>query len=160
MATLAPKPPTSAIDHAKDEHTQRLSAIEPCPCCGASMIYTPIVLCSECGKRLPIKCYVYSRDGRFYGECLTFSLISRGDTREEAIIRLQRSMFAYVEAVLSDGKPTKGLIPRPAPAFSWVRYFLYTWRRSIAHRIFGVPDPLAMKIIPDSKAIAFKVVEC
>jgi hypothetical protein len=160
MATFSEPPRTNqplptdlnAVENSFDQ-------ARPCPCCGATMLATPIIVCSHCGKELEIKCYIYRRKGNFYGECLTLNLISRGATQEEAIVRLQRAMFSYVEAVLVPGKSTKGLIPRRAPLASWIKYYLHTSQRRFV-RIFGITDSLAMKTIRPPNAIEYKVVEC
>jgi len=162
MAALTDRPESNQQQPPeKDDLQARLKAAEPCRCWGATIIYTPVIKCSHCGKDLPMACYVYRKDGKFYGECLTLNLISRGATQEEAIVRLQRTMFAYVDAVLTDGKSTKGLIPRRAPLSSWVRYYLHISKRRLARRLFGSrAQSLAMKSVPAPNAITYKVVEC
>jgi predicted RNase H-like HicB family nuclease len=144
----------------KEALESRLKMAAPCPCCGASTIYTPVITCSHCGKELPIACYVYRKGGNFYGECLSLNIVSRGATQEEAIVRLQSAMFSYVEAVLADGKSAKGLIPRRAPLSSWIRYYLHVSKRRLA-RLFGSKSSsLAMKSVPAPDAITYRVVEC
>jgi hypothetical protein len=162
MAALTETPRRDQKDPSDKQVLQdRLQVAAPCPCCGAITIYTPVITCSHCGKELPITCYVYRKEGKFYGECLTLNIISRGDTQEEAIVRLQRAMFSYVDAVLADGKSAKGLIPRRAPLPSWIRYYLHTSKRRLARRLFGSrAHSLAMKSVPAPNAITYRVVEC
>lgn len=59
-----------------------------------------------------------------YAECLDLDIITKGATPEEAIGRLQEDMYWYIQTVLSGGS-SEGLIPRPAPWRSWVRYYLH-----------------------------------
>lgn len=100
-----------------------LRQVYRCPQCNAYLIGVPLIE-REHGHVLPIRCFTYRKDGRFYAECLDLNLITRGESEEEAIGRLQEEMFAYVHAVL-DGGPTKGLLPRRAPLWSWIHYYLY-----------------------------------
>lgn len=139
---------------------QRLvDQVRPCPCCGSTMIYTPVILCSHCGQELPIRCYVFQRKGKYYGECLTLNLISRGDTQAEAILKLQGLMYSYVTTVFEGDQPTKGLIPRRAPLSSWVRYYAHVFSRRFA-RIFGRRYALATQSAPSPDAIRYTVAEC
>ncbi len=153
------------LDKFQDSHddvelSQHAGAVRPCPCCGASMISTPVINCTHCGRPLTIKCYVYKREEKFYGECLTLNLVSRGDTQEEAIKRLQGVMFTYVDAVFADGQSTEGLIPRPAPISSWLKYYLHVWRRGVTRAVTHRLDPLATKEVPALEATQYTVAEC
>jgi len=154
MSQLVQNDPSTESSHA--EHVDQ---VFQCPCCGASIIYIPSIACSHCGKDLDIACYVYRRDGAFYGECLTLNLVSRGTTEREAILRLQGAMFSYVEAVLAGGKGTKGLIPRPAPLASWLRYYSYVARRRLA-RMLGRRTSLETTSVPAPNSAHYTVAEC
>lgn len=100
-----------------------LRKVHRCVNCGEPMIATPLIKCAHGNAVMPIRCFTFRSGSRFYAQCLDLNLISRGNTEEEAIGRLQESMFGYV-ATTFDGDPT-GLIPRRAPVGSWVRYFLH-----------------------------------
>lgn len=118
-------PSPEELEHAIQE-------VRRCPH-GALMIVVPRIVCSTCGTPLPIDCYVRRQHGVFYAECLTFNLVSRGATEEEAIRRLQVAMFSYVKTVIKPGASVEGLIPRPAARSAWLRYRLHMFAR----RLFG-----------------------
>lgn len=111
-----------------------------CKGCGSPMSLKPVIQCSECGETLPLRCFSYKEGSGFYAECIDLNLLSRGNTREEAVIRLQEQMFSYV-ATAFEGS-TKGLIPRRAPISSFVRYYLTVakdrlFRRRHPHHLSG-----------------------
>jgi predicted RNase H-like HicB family nuclease len=139
---------------------EKIETVYYCECCGAPRIYTPRIVCEECGIQLPVRAYAFQRGTRFYAECLTFNLISRGDTQEEAIRRLQIAMFSYVKTILQDrAKSTKGLIPRPAPLSSWVRYLFFRLKAYFA-TLFGRPYPLALRTNMKARSDDFKIAHC
>jgi len=146
-------------EQKREQHEVSIGQVHACPECGSPTIYTPTIRCSHCDKQLPIRCYVYRRGNAFYGECLTLNLVSRGSTLDEAILRLQRAMFAYVETVFAEGKSAKGLIPRSAPLSSWVRYYLHTWKRRLI-RFLGRTNPLDTTSVPSPEPTRYTVVEC
>jgi len=142
------------------EMQQRLAEeVHPCACCGAIAIFTPLILCSHCGQSLDIKCYIYQRGDKYYGECLTLNLISRGETQSEAIKRLQVAMFTYVDSAFAEGKSVKGLIPRRAPLSSWFRYYLHILQRKLT-RLVGGQYPLATASTPSPNSAQYTVAEC
>ena len=101
----------------------RTREVKRCPGCGSIIFATPVLTCSHCGREMQIRCFYYKSGSKFYAQCLDLNLISRGETAEEAVGRLQEAMVGYVIAVLEGGS-SKGLIPRPAPFFSWLRFYL------------------------------------
>ena len=136
MAVVDIKQPSSPgpNDHvpSPEEVEQAIHEVRRCPH-GVLMIIVPKIVCSECKTALAVHCYVRRNRGVFYAECLTFDLVSRGSTEEEAIRRLQIAMFSYVQTVVRTGASTHGLIPRPAPRSAWLRYRVHM----LARRIFG-----------------------
>lgn len=100
--------------------------VKRCESCGEIMIFTPIVKCSHCGGVLRLRSYSYKRGDKYYAECLTLNLLARGNSEEEAVSRLQEQMFGYVESALNGS--SKGLVPRPAPLGSWIRYYIHRAR--------------------------------
>ena len=102
---------------------EELRTVYRCPQCGEYLIATPLLQCSH-EHILPIRCFWYRKGRNVYAECLDLDIITRGETPEEAIGRLQEDMYWYVQTVLSGGS-SEGLIPRPAPWKSWVRYYLH-----------------------------------
>lgn len=102
-----------------------LREVQRCEQCGAYLIATPLLECLHCGDLLPLRCFSYRKGRYYYAECVDLDLISRGDSDEEAIGRLQEQMFGYVQTVI-DGGSAKGLIPRRAPLTSWIRYYCQT----------------------------------
>jgi len=117
-----------------------IQAVEHCPCCGEPAILYPRISCKECGHELPMRCQIYSENGKYYGECLTLDLMTQGDTREEAIRRLQVAMFSYIATVLRDGTSPAGLIPRRSPWRSWVRYYASTVVDRLRYLVSGKPS--------------------
>jgi len=114
LPTVSPrKPPVVSKEFLRTVHK--------CPECGEYLIGTPLLQCSH-GHILPIRCFYYRKGKMFYAECLDLDLLTRGETPEEAIGRLQEDMWWYVDTVLSGGS-SEGLIPRRAPLWSWVRYY-------------------------------------
>jgi hypothetical protein len=116
--------PSQAKNAGISEKTEvQIQEVKLCPCCGRAMILTPRIVCEKCNKPLSVKCMTY-RSGRvWYAECLTLDLVSKGDTEVDAIRRLQIAMFSYVAVVFTENESTEGLVPRPAPMFSWIRYY-------------------------------------
>src|SRR5438270_9338064 len=102
-----------------------LREVRRCPQCGDLMFRQPVISCGHCGRVLPIRCYAYKSGGRYYAECLTLNLISRGATEDEAVGRLQEAMFLHVKTAF-DGE-AKGLIPRRASLSHWLRYWAYSF---------------------------------
>ena len=98
--------------------------VKRCPGWGNLVFVTPLLTCSHCDQRMPIRCFYYRSGSKFYAQCLDLNLISRGETAEEAVGRLQEAMFGYVYAVM-EGGTSKGLLPRPAPPLSWLRFYLH-----------------------------------
>jgi hypothetical protein len=98
--------------------------VRKCPGCGSIMFATPVLTCSHCGREMPIRCFYYKSGSKFYAQCLDLNLISRGETAEDAVGRLQESMVGYVNAVMEGGS-SKGLLPRPAPFLSWIHFYLH-----------------------------------
>jgi predicted RNase H-like HicB family nuclease len=96
--------------------------VHRCEACGVLMFLKPIIQCGHCGRILPLRCFSYKESDGFYAECIDLNLLARGNTLEEAIVRLQEQMFSYV-ATAFEGN-TDGLIPRRAPLWSFVRYYL------------------------------------
>ncbi len=125
---------------------RRIQRVKQCHCCGALGILIPVLRCTECGAAMDIKCHVYKQGGRFYAECLTLDLLSQGATEEDAIRRLQVAMFSYVGTAVRGGS-SEGLIPRPAPLSSWVRYYISGGLGRIAG-LFGRRRPVMVRTIP------------
>jgi predicted RNase H-like HicB family nuclease len=132
-----------------DDLEEAIQTVYICPCCGSPTIMVPRLMCKRCMKDIEIKAFVYKRGGVFYGECLTLNLVSRGDTQEEAIRRLQIAMFSYVHTVLSSEQSCEGLIPRSAPFISWVRYYSDVMRARVSY-LFGIKYRLATNVFQTS----------
>ncbi|MGA3133130.1 MAG: hypothetical protein ABSD59_20215 [Terracidiphilus sp.] len=124
---------------------EAIETVHNCPCCGAPNIMVPGLICKHCEKEIDVKAFVYERRGVFYAECVTLNLMSRGNTQEEAIRRLQVAMFTYVGAVVSGGKSSAGLIPRRAPIASWARYFWHVLMARVSY-LFGIKYHLATAV--------------
>src|SRR5271163_3485315 len=118
MATLTQPTEASAarVHPSKDD----LRTVHRCEQCGKYLIATPLLQCSH-GHILPLRCFWYRKGRNVYAECLDLNIITRGENPEEAIGRLQEDMYWYIQTVLSGGS-SEGLIPRPAPWQSWVKY--------------------------------------
>jgi len=138
---------------------EAIETVHKCPCCGAPNIMVPGLMCKHCNKEIVVRAFVYERRGVFYGECVSLNLMSRGDTQDEAIRRLQVAMFTYVNAVLSTEKPTDGLIPRPAPLISWARYYKHVLMARISY-LFGIKYRLATTVFSDALSEEKRIVHC
>jgi predicted RNase H-like HicB family nuclease len=133
MPTL--ETPRTEASFPSKELDQQIQRVTPCECCGALKILTPKVMCAHCGGPLNIRCQVYRQKGAYFAECLTLNLLSRGETEAEAIRRLQVAMFSYVATVAREGESAEGLIPRHAPAASWLRYFASQAKNRVAYLV-------------------------
>jgi len=125
MASSSTLPSVDGKRAASEEELRTLlRTVRRCPQCGDYLIGTPILQCSH-GQILPLRCFWYRKQKNIYAECLDLDIITRGDTPEEAIARLQEDVYWYIATVLSK-ESSEGLIPRPAPWSSWARYYLHT----------------------------------
>jgi predicted RNase H-like HicB family nuclease len=138
---------------------EAIETVRECPCCGAPIILVPGLVCSHCKKEIEVKAFVYERRGVYYGECVTLNLVSRGDTQDEAIRRLQVAMFTYVQTVLSVDAPPVGLIPRRAPLTSWMRYYKHVFMARFSH-LFGVKYELATNVFQTALSEEGRIVHC
>ncbi len=137
-----------------------IQQVRYCGCCGEAMICTPRLMCADCKTALDLKCQVYRSHGAWYAECLTLDLLSMGNSETDAIRRLQVAMFSYVATVLNSGEPTEGLIPRPAPLASWLRYYkqIAIWRLTA---LVGPRPPLLARVVPiGDQSEALRVSHC
>ena len=108
---------------------ENLSEVRYCPQCSSPLIAVPVLQCAHCGEDVALRCLVYGpRRGKHFAECIDLDIISQGESREEAIGKLQEAMFAYLQTVFN-GRPTKGLVLRPSPLSHRIRYHL----RSLRH---------------------------
>ncbi|MGH9600382.1 MAG: hypothetical protein ACRD27_11005 [Terracidiphilus sp.] len=131
-----------------------------CECCGEPFILVPRLTCGRCGRRIDVKCQVYKGGGSWYAECLTFDLLSKGGSKEDAIRRIQIAMFSYVATVLDGSGSAKGLIPRRAPLSSWIRYYAHDFAGRLAY-LFGRRIPLMIRSVPiQDAAKELKVSHC
>jgi hypothetical protein len=155
MSMLVEKSPQNILSLMdKAEH------VRYCECCGEPMIFVPSLTCGDCGRRMDIKCQVYKSGDSWYAECLTFDLLSKGDSKEDAIRRVQIAMFSYVGAVLDGSGSTKGLIPRRAPLRSWLRYYAHDFRGRLAYLV-GRKGPIMLRSVPiHDAADEMKVSHC
>ncbi len=121
MGTTATRPPGKGAE--RKPLPPEVREVHHCERCGAPMFLKPLIQCGHCGQILPLRCFSYGKDQAFYAECVDLNLLARGNTRDEAIIRLQEQMFSYIATVF-EGDGTKDLIPRRAPLMSFIRYYL------------------------------------
>jgi len=108
---------------------------------------------------MDIKCQVYQSKGVWYAECLTFNLLSKGESKDDAIRRIQIAMFSYIAVVVDGNESTRGLIPRPAPLSSWVRYYAHEALGRLAYLI-GRKIPLMIRSVPIEDVAAEKILHC
>ena len=143
-----------------DRTEEAIQEVKFCPCCGQAMILTPRIVCRDCKKPMDFKCQVYRSDGAWYAECLTLDLLSRGDSEVDSIRRLQIAMFSYVATVMNGEGSIKGLIPRPAPVKSWIRYYAHDLLGRLA-TLVGRKIPLMIRSVPiQDAADELKVSHC
>jgi hypothetical protein len=153
--------PSQAKDAGISEKTEeQIQQVTLCRCCGRAMILTPRIVCKKCEKPLLIRCMTY-RSGRvWYAECLTFDLLSKGDTEVDAIRRLQIAMFSYVAVVFTENESTEGLIPRPAPMSSWIRYYIQEILGRFAALVSPGNRPINRSMPIQDTAVELKVSHC
>ena len=125
MGNTIIQPPVKEV--ARKPLPPSVHEVRHCQRCGAPMFLKPLIQCGHCGQILPLRCFSYGKGEAFYAECIDLNLLARGNTRDEAIIRLQEQMFSYVATVF-EGDGTEGLIPRRAPLTSFIRYYLAVLR--------------------------------
>jgi predicted RNase H-like HicB family nuclease len=106
----------------EDRPVRNLREVRYCPVCGEPLIASPILKCAHCGKEVTLRCFTYSpRRGKYIAECVDLDILSQGNTKEEAIGKLQEAMISYIEAAF-DGKTTKDLVLRRSPFSHLLRY--------------------------------------
>lgn len=115
------------------ETFRALREVRRCGGCGSILFAVPVIVCGCCGKEMNIRCFTYKSRSRYYAECLNFNLLSRGESVEEAVARLQETMYSYVKTAFQGS--TKGLIPRRAPLSHWIRYYLHTFAGWLRYRL-------------------------
>lgn len=130
-----------------------LQQVRRCECCGEPMIFVPRLVCKGCAGQLDIKCQIYNTRGIYYAECLTLDLLSQGATEDEAVRRLQITMFSYVATAAREGASVQGLIPRRAPLSSWIRYYAHLFAARIKYLIIGrLPVIIRPVVLPEAEA--------
>jgi len=163
MSVLAER--SSSNDSPKDQGRvsdaleARIQQVIFCPCCGEAAIVTPRFVCGECESTLDVKCQVFQSGGVWYAECLTLNLLSKGDDKVDAIRRLQVAMFSYAATVLREGESAAGLIPRSAPASSWIAYYFRSFFARLAY-LFGRKSPALIQAMPIEGGAVLKVAHC
>jgi hypothetical protein len=124
MQTDSPVLTSAPVIESKREKIEELiQEVRRCPGCGRPMLFAPHLKCEDCNAEVSLKWQLYKKGSSYYAECLTLDLLSMGATPDEAVRRLQVAIYSYVTTVLSSSESSEGLIPRPAPFSSWVRYY-------------------------------------
>jgi hypothetical protein len=79
-------------------------------------------------KSLVLRCYAeQDNDGSWFAICLDLNVYARGDDFQEVQNKLSRRIHEYVsEALGEDSQYIGSLIPRKAPAYFWIKYWLFT----------------------------------
>ena len=98
-------------------------------------------------NQLVLRCYAEKDDGSWFAICLDLNLYARGDTFEEAKVKLGNLISGYLkDAVTKDADYFSDLVPRKAPLGFWVRYFciwcLVRLHQATLARRFILPLPL------------------
>lgn len=124
-----------ARDRAADDVAvfRQLRQVRRCGGCGSILFATPVLRCECCGKEMNIHCFTYKSGERYYAECLNFNLLSRGATEDEAVARLQETMYSYIKTAYQGD--TEGLIPRHSPFSHWIRYYAYSFAEWLKYRL-------------------------
>ena len=126
---------TSVLQNSKAESSSSFREVRHCPCCGDAMIGRPVLKCAHCGAEYALRCFVYkdSKKRGYIAECVDLDILSQGQTRDEAIGKLQEAMYSYLEVAFSPGESTQGLVLRRSPLSHRLRYRLHrmdSWLRS------------------------------
>lgn len=103
-----------------EDLARRVRQVRHCGLCGAPIINEPKLKCAHCGERVRLRCYSYLRQGRWYAECIDLDLISRGESQDEAIGKLQEAMYGYLQVAFEGNQ--KGLVMRRSPFSHRLRY--------------------------------------
>lgn len=111
---------------AQTQAVRNFREVRRCPVCGEPIISSPTLECAHCGKRIMLRCFTYSpAQGRHIAECIDLDLLSQGNTREQAIGKLQEAMFSYLSVAFDEEKSTKGLVLRPSTLSHRLRYHFH-----------------------------------
>lgn len=114
---------------------EEVREVRYCPSCKEPIYLIPCLTCRDCGVELRLRCFTYKRRNLYYSECVDLNLMTRGQTMDDAIRRLQEEVFTYLDTVIGGG--SKGLLPRRSPLSSRLHYQMYRLRcrfRSFFHR--------------------------
>lgn len=86
------------------------------------------------------RCYVRKIGSQFIGECVDLDILAYGDSMESAKHSLNDAVVGYLKVVFEGS--TAGLIPRPSPLRSRLRYrwFCFLAMVSAQHRTFRLFD--------------------
>ena len=128
--------PQKAIERVSTnevDNFRQFRHVRHCAGCGSILFAVPVIACGCCGKEMNIRCFTYKSGGYHYAECLNFNLLSRGASEEEAVARLQETMYSYVKTAFQGD--IKGLIPRRAPVSHWVKYYVYSFAEWLRYRL-------------------------
>jgi predicted RNase H-like HicB family nuclease len=79
-------------------------------------------------SNLVLRCYAEQEaDGTWFAICLSLNLYARGDSFEQARMKLHAVIASYLKDALTvDSQYVGDLIPRRAPLYFWVRY-AFVW---------------------------------
>ena len=133
----------------KDGFSSSLREVRHCPECGSPLIYLPVLACAHCGEERPLRCFWYrSGSDSYVAECIDLDLLSKGDTLETAIGKLQEAMHSYLE-VAFEGESTKGLVLRLSPLSHRLRYYFHKLGCWFSPRIRGLHGRHFLPSSPD-----------
>jgi predicted RNase H-like HicB family nuclease len=78
-------------------------------------------------SQLILRCYARYDEGQWVAICLNFDLAAQADTFEEAKMKLESMIKAYVfDALVGEDKEyAKQLLSRKAPLLEWLKYGFY-----------------------------------
>lgn len=94
-------------------------------------------------ESLVLRCFIYPKNGEYYAECVDLDLLVTADTARAAQIGLRDAIEGYLLTV--GEHDDHGLVPRPAPWISRMKYKLYSLLALLFRRNF-----LVFELTPDT----------
>jgi len=108
----------------REDSVVNLQEVRHCPECGEPLITRPVLRCAHCSGEVALRCFTYKVKRGYIAECIDLDILAQGNTKEQAIGRLQEAMISYLQ-VAFEGNSVKGLVPRRSPLSHRLRYWLH-----------------------------------
>lgn len=97
-----------------------------------------------------LRCYIYEKGGKFWGECIDLDILVKRDTLYEAATALDDALTGYVDTV-AEGGWLEQLLPRRSPFFRRARYYAHALPWRMFHTIKNLVERDRVVTIEDGK---------